>query len=55
MKKVWVKTLFKKYKALLISKKGKWARIEFVGYPFGTHPNGLMKLVPLERISRRNK
>lgn len=55
MKKIWIQTLFGNYKGLLLEKKGKWARVEFVGYPFGSHPNGLPKLVPLERISRRLK
>lgn len=55
MKKIWIKTLFKNYKGLLLKKEGKWARVEFVGYPFGTYPNGLIKLVPLERIIHRKK
>lgn len=55
MKKIWIQTLFEKHKGILIKKYKHWADVEFVGYPFGSHPNGLIKTVPLDRISRRIK
>lgn len=55
LEKVWVSILMcGSYKGLILEKTSKIAKIELVGYPFGTHPNGkILNNVPLDRLTRR--
>lgn len=55
LEKVWVDSIFGRYKGIVIKKMGKIARVQLVGYPFGSYPNGKDVNVPIIRLSPRGE
>jgi hypothetical protein len=55
IEKVWVNSIFGCYKGIVIERKGKNAKVQLVGYPFGSYPNGKELDIPTERLSERGQ
>jgi hypothetical protein len=55
MKKVWVESIFGRYKGIVIKEAGRIATVQLVGYPFGSYPNGKDVIVPINRLTEREK
>lgn len=53
MKKVWVDTLFGKFKGVIVSEERDEAVVQLVGYPFGSYPNDSEINVIKDNISER--